>query len=132
MPIWVGGHSKCAIRRTIAYGQACHPTRQTPACVADHIPYLRQEAERAGRDPDRIIVSLKRSLHLTDIGLAGAIISHAGNAVISTVQDAIDDARRCQDIGIHQLTYDFRTDAIDDQIAMMECLADRVIPAVGT
>lgn len=128
LPIWVGGHSKRAIRRAIAYGQAWHPTRQTPAYVAEHIPYLRQEAERAGRDPDSVIISLKRSLHLTDIGLGGAIISHSGNAVVGTVQDAIDDARRCQDLGIHQLTYDFRTDAIDDQIAIMECLADRVMP----
>jgi probable F420-dependent oxidoreductase len=130
LPIWVGGHSKRAIRRAIAYGQAWHPTRMTPAYVAEHIPYLRQEAERAGRDPDSIIISLKRGLHLTDIGLAGKMISHAGNAVVGTVQDAIDDARRCRDIGIHQLTYDFRTDAVDDQVAIMECLAEHVIPAV--
>lgn len=130
LPIWVGGHSKRAIRRTITYGQAWHPTRMTPQYVADHIPYLRQEAERAGRDPDSITVSLKRALHFTDIGLPGDLPFRSGNAVVGTVQDAIDDARRCQDIGIHQLTYDFRTDAIDDQIAIMECLAERVMPAV--
>ncbi|MGQ4810657.1 FMNH(2)-dependent dimethylsulfone monooxygenase [Candidatus Entotheonellaceae bacterium PAL068K] len=59
LPVWIGGHSKRAIRRTVAYGQAWHPTRQTSDYVAAHLPYLRQEAERAGRDPDSIIVSLK-------------------------------------------------------------------------
>ncbi|MDH3601829.1 MAG: LLM class F420-dependent oxidoreductase [Candidatus Tectomicrobia bacterium] len=129
-PIWVGGHSRRAIRRTIKYGHAWHPTRQTPDYVAKHLPYLRQEAERAGRDPDSIIISLKRSLQITDIGLSGEVAFRSGNALVGTTQDIIDDAKRCQDMGMHQLTYDFRTDHIDEQIAIMEQLASRVVPAV--
>jgi alkanesulfonate monooxygenase SsuD/methylene tetrahydromethanopterin reductase-like flavin-dependent oxidoreductase (luciferase family) len=131
LPIWVGGHSRRAIRRTIQYGHAWHPTRQTPEYVAKHLPYLRQEAERAGRDPDSITISLKRSLQITDIGLSGEVTFRSGNALVGTTQDIIDDAKRCQDIGIHQLTYDFRTDHIDEQLAIMEQLADRVVPAVA-
>jgi alkanesulfonate monooxygenase SsuD/methylene tetrahydromethanopterin reductase-like flavin-dependent oxidoreductase (luciferase family) len=131
LPIWVGGHSKRAIRRAVAYGQAWHPTRQTPEYVAAHLPYLRQEAERAGRDPRSILVSLKRSLHITDAAPSENVAFRSGNAVIGTTQDVIDDARRCQDIGIQQLTYDFRTDDIAAQIAMMERLAERVLPAVA-
>jgi len=132
LPIWVGGHSRRAIRRTIQYGQAWHPTRQTPEYVAQHLPYLRQEAERAGRDPDSITISLKRSLQITDIGLSGEVAFRSGNALVGTTQDIIDDAKRCQDMGMHQLTYDFRTDHIDEQLAIMEQLADRVVPAVAT
>jgi hypothetical protein len=95
------------------------------------VPYLRQEAERLGRDPATITVSLKRSLHLTDIGLSGEATFRSGNAVVGTTQDAIDDARRCQDLGIMQLTYDFRTDDVDEQIRLMERLAERVVPAVA-
>ena len=131
LPIWVGGHSRRAIRRTIQYGHAWHPTRQTPEYVAKHLPYLRQEAERAGRDPDSITISLKRSLQITDIGLSGEVTFRSGNALVGTTQDIIDDAKRCQDMGIHQLTYDFRTDHIDEQLAIMEQLADRVVPAVA-
>jgi probable F420-dependent oxidoreductase len=131
LPIWVGGHSRRAIRRTIKYGHAWHPTRQTPEYVAQHLPYLRQEAERAGRDPDSITISLKRSLQITDIGLSGEVAFRSGNALVGTTQDIIDDAKRCQDMGMHQLTYDFRTDRIDEQIAIMEQLADRVVPAVA-
>jgi probable F420-dependent oxidoreductase len=131
LPIWVGGHSRRAIRRTIKYGHAWHPTRQTPEYVAKHLPYLRQEAERAGRDPDSIIISLKRSLQITDIGLSGEVAFRSGNALVGTTQDIIDDAKRCQDMGMHQLTYDFRTDHIDEQLAIMEQLADRVVPAVA-
>ena len=130
LPIWVGGHSKRAIRRAVAYGQCWHPTRQTPAFVAAHLPYLHQAAEHAGRDPKSLVVSLKRSLHITDIGRSGAAAFRSGNAMIGTTQEVIDDARHCQDIGIHQLTYDFRTDDVEAQIAMMERLAERVLPAV--
>jgi probable F420-dependent oxidoreductase len=131
LPIWVGGHSRRAIRRTIKYGQAWHPTRQTPEYVAKHLPFLRQEAERAGRDPDSITISLKRSLQITDIGLSGEVAFRSCNALVGTTQAIIDDAKRCQDMGMHQLTYDFRTDQIDEQIAIMEQLADRVVPAVA-
>jgi probable F420-dependent oxidoreductase len=131
LPIWVGGHSKRAIRRAIAYGQAWHPTRQTPEFVAEHLPYLRQEAERMGRDPRSLLVSLKRSLHITDVSRSEAVAFRSGNAVIGTTQAVIDDARRCQDMGIQQLTYDFRTDDIEAQIAMIERLAERVLPAVA-
>ena len=131
LPIWVGGHSKRAIRRAVAYGQAWHPTRQTPTYVAEHLPYLRQEAERAGRDPGSVIVSLKRSLHITDIGLPESAAFRSGNAVIGSTREVIDDARRCQDIGIRQLTYDFRSDNIEAQIATMERLVERVLPAVA-
>jgi len=54
----------------------------------------------------------------------------SGNAMIGSTQEIIDDARRCQDIGIQQLTYDFRSDNVEAQIAMMERLVERVIPAV--
>ena len=131
LPIWVGGHSRRAIRRAIVYGHAWHPTRQTPDFVAQHLPYLRQEAEQAGRDPDSITISLKRSLHITDIGANDTAAFRSGNALVGATQDIIDDAKRCRDIGIHQLTYDFRTDDVEAQIAMMERLVERVVPAVN-
>lgn len=131
LPIWVGGHSKRSIRRAVMYGQAWHPTRQTPGFVAAHLPYLCQEAERLGRDPDSITVSLKRSLHITDIGVTNDVAFQSGNALVGPTQAIIDDARRCQDLGIHQLTYDFRTDDVSAQMAMMERLVERVVPAVA-
>ncbi|MBI3327759.1 MAG: LLM class F420-dependent oxidoreductase, partial [Nitrospinae bacterium] len=107
-PIWVGGHSRPAIRRAVRGGDAWHPTRQTPDFVAQHLPYLRQEAERLGRNPKELTISLKRSLHFTDIGLSGEVFRRSGGALIGTTQEIIDDIRRCRDIGIHQLTFDFR------------------------
>lgn len=130
-PIWVGGHTRRAIRRAVRFGDAWHPTRQTPDFVARHLPYLREEAERIGRDPRTITISLKRSLDFTDIGLSGTILRRSGGALIGTTHEVLDDVRRCQDIGIDQLTYDFRTGRVDEMLAIIEHFATAVMPKIG-
>jgi len=130
IPIWVGGHSRRAIRRAIRYGDCWHPTRQSPDFVQQHLPYLRQECERLGRDPRELTISLKRALHFTDIGLSGEVLSGSNNAMIGTTQQVIDDVRRCQDIGIQQLTFDYRTGAVDEMLRIIEHFAATVLPVV--
>jgi hypothetical protein len=66
-----------------------------------------------------------------DAGRPETVTCRSGNAMIGTTQEVIDDARRCQDISIQQLTYDFRADEVEAQMAMMERLAERVAPAVA-
>jgi probable F420-dependent oxidoreductase len=131
IPIWVGGHSRRAIRRAIRHGDAWHPTRQTPDFVQQHLGYLRRESERLGRDPRELTISLKRALHFTDIGLSGEVLSGSNNAMIGTTQEVIDDIRRCQDIGIQQLTFDYRTGRVDEMLQIIEHFAGAVVPAVG-
>ena len=128
IPIWVGGHTRRALRRTAKYGDCWHTTRQTPDFVAQNLPYLRQEIEKAGRDPSSVSISLKRSLHFTDIGLGEGAGSRTGGSVIGTTQEVIDDVHYCRELGIDQLTYDFRVDGLDQSVLVMEHLADRVLP----
>ena len=130
VPIWVGGHSRRAVRRAAKYGDAWHPTRQTPEYVAGLLPYLRDRAREAGRDPAEIVISLKRSLHFTDIGVPEGGSARTGAAVIGSTEEIIDDGRRCGELGIDQLTYDFRTADVDLCIRTMEHLAKEVVPAV--
>ena len=59
-PIWIGGNSKHAIRRAAELGNGWHPTsRLGPAAFAGEAKYLRQAAEKAGRDPRHITLSLR-------------------------------------------------------------------------
>lgn len=130
LPIWVGGHTKRAIRRTVRYGDAWHPTRQTPDYVADLLPFLEQCCDESGRDPGEITISLKRALHFTDIGIEDAGNPMAAGVLAGSTQQVIDDVRRCDALGIHQLTFDFRTTDADQCIRVMEQLAQEVIPAL--
>ena len=129
IPIWVGGHTRAALRRTAKYGDCWHTTRQTPEFVAECLPYLRQQTERAGRDPNTVSVSLKRSLHFTDMGIPDGSGVVTNGAVVAPTEDVVDDLYRCREIGIDQLTYDFRVKGLDDNVRVMEHLAERVLPA---
>ncbi|HIN06576.1 MAG TPA: TIGR03619 family F420-dependent LLM class oxidoreductase, partial [Dehalococcoidia bacterium] len=128
IPIWVGGHTKAALRRTAKYGDCWHTTRQTPDFVAGHLPYLRDRIEKAEREISSVSISLKRSVHFTDIGIQEAGNIRSNGALIAGTQEIIDDVYACCEIGIDQLTYDFRTNSLDDSIRVMEHLADRVLP----
>jgi probable F420-dependent oxidoreductase len=48
-PVWVGGRTDAALRRTVRYGEAWHPYRMTPAWLTDTgMPKLRQIAADIG------------------------------------------------------------------------------------
>ena len=129
IPIWVGGHSRPALRRAARYGDCWHTTRQTPDFVARNLPYLREQAERSGRDPDSITISLKRSLHFTDLDAREEkTTTRTGGVVVANTREVIDDVYYCRELGIDQLTYDFRVEGIDACIGVMEHLAAEVLP----
>ena len=129
IPIWVGGHTKAALRRTAKYGSCWHTSRQTPDFVAENLPYLRERIEKEGRDQSEVTVSLKRSLHFTDIGMNEGNYVRSGGSLVATTGEVLEDLHICQEIGINQLTFDFRVESLPDCIKVMEHLADTVLPA---
>ena len=80
---------------------------------------------------EEVTVSLKRSLHFTDIGLPEMRSERSGGALVGSAQEVVDDLHACHEIGIGQLTYDFRVSELPDCIRVMERLADAVLPAAG-
>ena len=133
IPIWVGGHSRRALRRTAKYGDAWHPSRQTPEYVSRNLPYLYRQVEAEGRSADEITISLKRSLHISDIGVSagGGGGTATTGGVEGDTQSIIEDIKMCADIGIHQLTYDFRTSNIDECIRILEHFAEKIAPTAS-
>ena len=55
-------------------------------------------------------------------------ISRSGGTLAATTQEVIDDLHYCREIGIDQLTYDFRVNELEECVRVMEHLADRVLP----
>ena len=51
IPIWVGGHTGRALRRTAKYGDTWHPTRQTPDYVAAMLPPAGELCRAGGAGP---------------------------------------------------------------------------------
>ena len=93
------------------------------------MPYLKEQTIAAGRDPSEVTVSLKRTLHFTDMpGKEEGSGVPTGGIVIGSTEDVIEDVLKCKDLGIDQLTYDFRVDGLEPQIEVMEHLAQHVLP----
>src|SRR3954471_12156389 len=61
-PLWIGGRSPAAVRRAARAGDAWHPSHLTVDELRRQIPVLRAECERAGRDPDDVMVATRRRL----------------------------------------------------------------------
>ena len=108
-PIWIGGQSKPAIRRAAQIGDCWHPVGAIPAAplepeeLAENLVLLRDYAEKAGRDPSKIQVSVKAPLY--DSGdSSGPRRRFSGSA------DAVrQDVQTYSDVGVTHLIFDFRT-----------------------
>ena len=108
-PIWIGGQSKPAIRRAAQIGNAWHPVGAIPAAplepeeLAENLALLHDYAEKAGRDPSQIQVSVKAPLY------------HSNNSngprrrFTGSPDQVRQDVQTYSDVGVTHLIFDFRT-----------------------
>ena len=108
-PIWIGGQSKPAIRRAAHIGDCWHPVGAIPAAplepeeLAENLLLLYQYAEKAGRDPATIQVSVKAPLYDADD-------SNEPRRRFSGSSDEVrQDIQTYSDVGVTHLIFDFRT-----------------------
>ena len=108
-PIWIGGQSKPAIRRAARLGNCWHPVGAIPAAplepeeLAENLVFLHQYAERAGRDPSEIQVSVKAPLY--DSGSSGG----TRRRFSGSADEVRQDVQIYADVGVTHLIFDFRT-----------------------
>ena len=108
-PIWIGGQSKPAIRRAARFGNAWHPVGAIPAAplepeeLAENLLLLREYAEKAGRDPAEIQVSIKAPLY--DAGNS----SGPRRRFTGSADEVGQDVQTYGDVGVTHLIFDFRT-----------------------
>ena len=62
VPIWVGGNSKRALRRTAKYGDIWHCIRLTPEEIAAQKPFLEEACVAVGREPADVGISIRTSV----------------------------------------------------------------------
>ena len=132
-PIWVGGHSKAALRRTARHGDGWHPVG---AIAASPLPpqemralleTLKRMTEAEGRDFSALTISYKAPLYDTGIpDRDGARRSFSGKAA-----DIAGDIHTFAAAGVHELIFDFRGESIADSIERLQRFAAEVIPLVG-
>jgi probable F420-dependent oxidoreductase len=132
-PIWVGGHSRAALRRTARHGDGWHPVGAVAASplppqeMRAHLDTLKQLTEAEGRDFSAIEISYKAPLYDT------GILSPDGSRrpFSGAADDIAGDIRTFAAIGVHELIFDFRGQSIADSIERLQRFAAEVMPLVG-
>jgi probable F420-dependent oxidoreductase len=131
-PIWVGGHSRPALRRTARHGDGWHPVGGVAASplpsqeMRAHLDTLKQLTEAEGRDFSALAISYKAPLYDTDIPSPdGSRRPFSGEP-----EDIASDIRTFAAIGVQELIFDCRGPSITESIERLEWFATRIIPLV--
>lgn len=129
-PVWVGGHSEAAIRRTVRFGDAWHPlNRRVDWYREEGIPALRRAAEAAGRPVPGF--SPRLPLQLTGAPLDEST-RLAGQGTLDQVRR---DLEALAGLGAGHVLFDTYLGApgqerpFEQELRMVDTLVERVLPA---
>jgi probable F420-dependent oxidoreductase len=127
-PIWVGGHSRAALRRAARYGNGWHPVGATPAAMLGPaelgklLDELRALTEAEGRDPDALTIAYKAPRYDTE-GSEAARRPFSGSPA-----QVLDDVATYASLGVDELIVDFRSETLAESVERMERFAALVRP----
>ena len=134
-PIWVGGESRPALRRTAELADGWYPLGSnptfpmgTPQQLASGLERLANYARRFGRDPSEIeTIYRTHQFELSDTPAGNGRLPFVGNA-----QQIAGDIRQYQDLGVGSLVLDFlrQTEELDLVLGRMERFSKEVWPLV--
>jgi probable F420-dependent oxidoreductase len=131
IPIWIGGHSKQALRRAGELGDGWHPIGGVPTIplepedVKKDFATLAEYARKAGRDPKAIRVALKGSLFDRE-----KKIDDRRRRFMGSAEEIAGDIRDYRDAGVDTMIFDVRRPSIDETLERMEWMAKEVFPRV--
>jgi alkanesulfonate monooxygenase SsuD/methylene tetrahydromethanopterin reductase-like flavin-dependent oxidoreductase (luciferase family) len=130
-PIWVGGHTKAAIRRAALLGDGWHPIGLRPPAglypdeFAKAAAALRSQAQAAGRDPEAITLSFRAPIRFTPGAASGTRTPFIGSR-----DQIVEDIRTYQRLGVSHLVLDFAGPSADAIAEQLHRFAEEVRPAV--
>lgn len=129
IPIWIGGHSKQALRRAGELGDGWHPIGGVPTIplepedVARDLAVLRAHAEKAGRNPRQIRVALKGSLFDRE----KQITPGKRRRFTGAAEEIAADIRDYGNAGVDTMIFDVRRASAAETLERMEWMAKAVI-----
>ena len=134
-PIWVGGESRPALRRTAELADGWYPLGSnptfpmgTPEQLKAGLDRLAEYARRFGRDPSEIeTIYRTHQFELTKTPAGAGRLPFVGDA-----EQIAGDIRRYQDMGVSTMIWDFlrQTEDLDRMLGLMEDFATKVWPKV--
>ena len=135
IPIWIGGHTDAAVRRAGALGDGWHPLGQRPPAMvlpdeyAAKVKLIHAAAQRAGRDPKSITLTLRTPMDVR----AKGVKAPAGDRPLfqGTAAEVIGDVKAYQTLGVTHFVFDPVVHDLKLVLANMERFAHDVRPKVA-
>jgi alkanesulfonate monooxygenase SsuD/methylene tetrahydromethanopterin reductase-like flavin-dependent oxidoreductase (luciferase family) len=137
-PIWIGGHSRPALRRAAKYGDGWHPVGANPAVpLRPHelqaaLDDLKRLIAAEGRDADAMTITFKAPLY--DVSPSGEMERAPGlerRPFSGTTAQVAEDIHTYGRLGVSELIFDFRRESLSESLDRMEHFATVIKPAAG-
>ena len=132
-PIWIGGHSPPALRRTAKYGDGWHPVGATAASPLPPDEFeklldkLKTLMDAQGRDFADLTISLKAPSYDP-----GALPGGQDRLLFTGEPERIaEDLRTYKALGVHEVTFDFRSPPVAQTVDRMNQFMETVAPLVA-
>ena len=133
-PLWIGGESGPALRRTARVGNVWYPISTNPRFpvatvdqLASSMSKIRVHAEKIGRNPEEIGVAYNPSLYAP-----GESAKDAGGERVpftGTHRKIADDIKRFEAVGVTNLVMSFGGNSVDEWLLMMDEFMTKVVSA---
>ena len=126
-PIWVGGHSRPALRRTAEHGDAWHPINRTPDQLREGKAEIERLCQRFRRaTPPAMTSRVDARLLLDEYPYPQP--AHAGHMMVGNPDEMLDQIEELRAIGVEHLTLEFVGRDFADFQAQVEAFATEVLP----
>jgi probable F420-dependent oxidoreductase len=135
IPIWIGGHTDAAVKRAATLGDAWHPIALRPpglllpAEYATRVKQLQGWAQRAGRDPKAVTLTLRVPMEVRP----KAAKAPGGDRPMfqGTAAEIRDDLRAYDALGVSHVVFDAAHSDLKSTLENMERFAVDVRPMVA-
>jgi probable F420-dependent oxidoreductase len=128
-PIWVGGHSRAALRRTVEFGAAWHPINRPPAELRSGRLELVRLCQARGRSTTPAL-TLRNDVRILRPGETPPPSTHAGRVIAGEASAVVDQVAELAECGIEHLVLEFLAADGGDLEAQMAAFAEHVRPRV--
>jgi len=126
-PIWVGGHSRAALRRTARFGAAWHPINRPPAELRASRAELARLCQASGRAVPPAL-TLRNDIRIVRPGQSVPTSTHGGRVLAGEPAALIDQLAELADCGVEHLVLEFLAADGRELDAQMTTFAERVRP----
>lgn len=132
LPIWIGGESAVARRRTVRVGDGWYPASNNPQSPIDTVARaaaaeaaLRKDCEQAGRDPATVDMGL---VLLSPVDWEAQEAKGGGRRLFSgSSEDMIADAAALAEAGVKHISLILQTATASETLDRMQRFAEEVL-----